>query len=473
MALSSEQQLVVDTIQLPDTSILLVDSIAGSGKTHTLVAAASRFRSALYIAYNKSAQLDAKPKFGPNTDVSTVHSMCYKPIVALGLGMPGIKSGPRKIDFFNFRSIDLPITYEDKLYVISSMDHYFASRFISIKEYITTYQIPDHIASAMTLYIQKMANKDIPCTFGFVLKYFHILLSRNIISMPSYDIIMLDEIQDSPEVTLEIFKLLQSPKKIGVGDPHQSIYGFNYAVNGFIYLRGTVDKTLRLTRSYRCSIAIATKVQTFCQTYFSPDMKFIGTDSDNTINSTLYLARTNGALIARMIELNRHNTPYNLTRKPQDIFGLLLTISSLKPGCKVFQEEFKFLLQDMEYYYAHPYLKADYISLNSYIASIHSADKSIVRACRTIAEYGGKLIFDAYKIAKAHYEAKATHHLTLSTASSAKGLEADKVVLSDDLDLSFLESETMSEEDIQSELRIRYVAISRAKKELLGADFLE
>jgi hypothetical protein len=454
--------------------MLLVDSVAGSGKTHTLVATASRFRSALYIAYNKSAQLDAKPKFGPNTDVSTVHGMCYKPIVALGLGMPGIKAGPRKIDFFNFRSIDLPISYEDKLHVISSMDHFFASRFISIKEYISTYAIPDHIASAMTIYIQKMANKDIPCTFGFVLKYFHILLSRNVISMSAYDVIMLDEIQDSPEVTLEIFKLLQSSKKIGVGDPHQSIYGFNYAVNGFIYLRDTVDKTLCLTRSYRCSTAIATKVQTFCQTYFSPDMKFIGTDSeDTTISSTLYLARTNGALIARMIELNKHNTPYNLTRKPQDIFGLLLTIVSLKPGCKIFQEEFKFLLQDMEYYYAHTHLKTTHKTLLSYIASIHAADRSIVRACRTIAEYGGKLIFDAYKIAKAHYEAKATHHLTLSTASSAKGLEADKVVLSDDLDLSFLESETMSEEDIQSELRIRYVAISRAKKELLGAEWLE
>ena len=473
MALSEEQITAVNTLQKEDTHILLISAVAGSGKTFTLTQAANSFNNNLYLAYNKSAEVDAQTKFGPGTLCKTIHGLAYTPIIKLGLSMPGIPSGPRTVDFFNYRSIDIPMSYDDKLEVIDEMNRFCMSEFTSIQQYLSTYSVAPHIGEAVTTYIQKMAKKQIPSTHSFYLKYFHILLSRGVLAMPTYDLIMLDECQDSPAVTLEIFKLLQANKKIGVGDIQQSIYSFNHCVNGFEYLQNEADHILHLTKSFRCSTEIANKVQKFCRKHLDPKLNFTGTDSkDDTIKTTLYIARTNASLIAKMLELNEHNTPYNLTRKASEIFGLLLTIISLKPGVKIYNKEFKFLLEDMDYYNAHYHLRDEYPTLLSYIASVHSADRSIAGACRLISKYGGQKIFKAFDIAKAHESANVTHSLTLSSAHAAKGMEADKVELDEDLNLDYLNSETMDYGQIVEESRLRYVAITRAKKVLLGAHWL-
>ena len=51
-------------------------------------------------------------------------------------------------------------------------------------------------------------------------------------------------------------------------------------------------------------------------------------------------------------------------------------------------------------------------------------------------------------------------------------VEADKVELDEDLNLDYLNSETMDYGQIVEESRLRYVAITRAKKVLLGAHWL-
>jgi len=445
----------------------------GSGKTFTLTQAANKFRNNLYLAYNKSAETDAATKFGPNTTCKTVHGLAYAPIIGQGLSMPGIKYGKRKIDYFNYRSIDLPITYEQKIQVIERMDLYFASKFISLTEFIQYHHVPEIIASAMKGFIKQMANKEIPCTFGFYLKYYHILLARGVITIPTYDLIMLDEIQDSSEVTLEIFKLLPAKKKIGVGDMGQSIYSFAHCVNGFQYLKDEKHHLQHLTKSFRCSAFIAKDIEKFGKKYIDPTMHFTGVEyEDETINSTMYIARTNGSLIAKMIELNKSHTEYTLTRPAKEIFGLLLTIISLKPGCKIYNQQYKYLLDDMKYYHKNTQLHKRYKSLLSYIAAEHHRDKSIKTAIKTIIKYGGNEIFKAYNIAQSHE--KGSHKVILSSGHSAKGLEADKVVVDEDFYPDFiLDPGQMTEVEIQTELNLVYVVASRARKELIGMSWLD
>jgi len=288
---------------------------------------------------------------------------------------------------------------------------------------------------------------------------------------------MLDEIQDSNATTLEIFKLITAEKKIGVGDMHQSIMGFNNCINGFMYLQDEVDETIKLTKSFRVSNEIAKKVEIFGKKFLSPNFSFVGIDyDDDTIESEMYISRTNGSLISQMIRLNNSNTPYNLSSKDrvQKIFGLLLTIIGLKPGCKVYSQEHKFLLNDMKAYYASETIRGRHKTLFSYIATQHSKDRQIKSACKAITDFGGKTIWDAYNVAKAHESAKTTHKLTLTTCHSAKGGEADKVVLDPDMFPDFLQDKgKMTESEIQQELNLVYVAVTRAKKQLLGASWLE
>ncbi len=473
--ISTEQQTVVDTILEPDINMVLVSAVAGSGKSYTLVQCASAVKgSSMYLAYNKSAQLEAKEKFDPSVEVKTVDALAYKYIIGMGLSMNGIIAGKRKIDWFGWRNIDLGLSYEEKVQVVEHMEVYFASGYVSLTEFLGVYKIEKNIGDAIILYVKKMAQKEIPCTFGFAKKYLHILLSRGVITPAKLKLLMLDECQDSSAVVLEIFKLLPAEKKIAVGDIHQTIYSFNHCTNGFLYLADQSDKLLKLSTTYRCSEEIAKKIEIFGKKYLDKDLVFRGLPiEDKTINSNMFLARTNGSLIAKMIELNEMNIPYNLTRKAKDIFGLLLTIISLKPGCKIYQPQYKFLMQDMQYFYKNPALK-ERGSLLKYIMSEHHEDKSIQTAAKTIIKYGGSAIFKAFEIAKVHEEAKVTHKTTLSSVHAAKGLESDKVILAEDLFPDYLvENEReLTEEEIDEELRLVYVAVSRARVELIGANWL-
>jgi len=189
----------------------------------------------------------------------------------------------------------------------------------------------------------------------------------------------------------------------------------------------------------------------------------------------MFIARTNGSLISKMIQLNKQGVQYNLSSKDRvdKVFGLLLTIISLKPGCKVYSPEHKFLLDDMKAYYASENIRRNHKTLFSYIASHHAKDRSIKTACKTIIDFGGKEIWSAFNIAKAHSKANTTHKLTVVTAHSSKGMEADQVTLDEDLFPDFLtEPGKMTDKQVQEELNLIYVSISRAKKELIGASWI-
>jgi len=428
----------------------------------------------LYLAYNRSAREDAEKSFGPNTECKTIDALAYKYIIRDGASMNGIRVGPRKIDWFTWRNVDIDLRYDEKLKLIETMEIYFASNFISLKTYLTETGIDKNITDGVTKYVQQMAKKEIPCTFGFAKKYLHILMSRNVVVVPEVDLVILDEIQDSPQVTLEIFKLLPAKRKLGLGDQNQSIYNFSYCVDGFQYLHDVADTQLSLTTSYRVDKEIAKDIQVFGRKYLQSSMVFEGIEyEDRTINNSMFISRTNGSLIAKMMEMNKQGIQYNLTRPAKEIFSLLLTIISLKPGCKIYHQPSKFLLQDMEEYNRSETIRTRHRTLFSYIASKHAKDKSIKTACSTIVKYGGQAIFKCFDIAKSHEAAKVKHHLTLTTAHSSKGLQSDKVIIADDMFPSFLTEEgTMSEEDMEQELKLIYVAVSRCKKELSGANWL-
>ena len=74
--LTEEQKSVVETDCEPG-EVIKVRAYAGTGKTRSLVEYAKRRprKRFLYVAFNKSAEIDAKAKFGPNVD-------CMLPILS-------------------------------------------------------------------------------------------------------------------------------------------------------------------------------------------------------------------------------------------------------------------------------------------------------------------------------------------------------------------------------------------------------
>jgi len=74
--LTEEQQRVVDT-DIGPGDLVKVRAYAGTGKTRSLVEYAKKRpgKRFLYIAFNKSAETDAKTKFAVNVDCKTVHAL--------------------------------------------------------------------------------------------------------------------------------------------------------------------------------------------------------------------------------------------------------------------------------------------------------------------------------------------------------------------------------------------------------------
>ena len=474
MTLTKEQQTIVDHVTHND-GYTLVDAVAGAGKTSLLVALSHALNptSALYLAYNKSMATEASRKFPKSVSCCTIHSLAYGPTV----GAKRLKLGT-----FTYRNIDVTIPYERRLILVDYLRQYFLSSHIHLEDFLAEERInllPRELAILNTS-IHQMEEGTLECTHDFYLKYYHILLATGHITYNTFDLIALDEAGDVNPVTLAIFRLLPSAKKILVGDSRQNIYSFNHTINCFSVMR-TEGTTFPMSQSFRVSPDIASQVQTFLHNYISPTMHFTGTPQpDTTIRSHAYIARTNTTLISKMVELNELGTPYTLTRSADDIFRLPKFLCSIKQG-GVASADLKTIQEEANTYYRSSDLQHAYKSLLSYLKEVFKDDVQVSTAIGLVLKYRAAGIYACYEEAKKHERAHTSYYL--GTAHSCKGLEYDEVYIADDLNTMVAEVQFnmtaghLSYDDLtiedQTDLNLYYVACTRAHKRLLNATQLD
>lgn len=430
----------------------------------------------LYLAYNKAIADESKSKFPSYVECKTTHSLAYTPIVKYGLDLEGHQGKPRVVGTFNHRDIKEQIEYEDKVLVIQHLEAFFLSSYPSLEKYLTTLEVSEFLSKLVTKYFSAMIENKIPCTHGFYLKMYHILLVEGHIHYDKpFDVIMLDEAGDINEVTLGIFLALPAYLKIMVGDPLQNIYSFNHTINGFIALKD-VGVTKTLTQSFRCSTAIADAIESFCQRHLDPDIVFKGTNhKDTTIRTEAIISRTNSGLIHYMIDMHNARIPFNLTREAKHIFSTLLTLMNLKEGVKIFEPSLKWLQKDVDYYFSSPSTKAKFKSCLLFIKSKYESEEPNIKiAAQTILKYKATPIYEAYKYAKACENTPHDHAITLTTAHSSKGLTYDEVTIADDFNLDDILGIPSSKrtQAQQEELRLYYVTCSRSRLKLNNTNYL-
>lgn len=458
MHLTDEQQAIVEACK--HYPLVLVEARAGTGKTHTLVAIAEALQPerAIYMAYNKAIALEASQKFPYFVDCRTVHSLAY---------MYVIDGTDRKIEFFTPSCIEEKISYTDKLTIIAVVNEFYLSDAVELS-WIDQYLDPP-ASNIAKKYIKKMQDGEIPVTFSFMLKYFHLQLLFGTITPTQLDLVMLDEAGDTSGVILEIFKLYPAKHKVMVGDPDQNIYTFAHTVNGFEKLEGEGIK-LPMTRSFRVSPRIASDVESFCRKHFSTSMQFKGTEQINTdIKSKAYISRANSSLVARGIELNKTDTVYCYTREPKEIFSLILILMNLKEDSTVYDKRYKYLPMELTTYNNSVDLRTQYNSFRSYLYGTYGQDDIALKsALNILSQYSYKELYDAYNKAKSMPKRAP---ITLTTAHSAKGLEFDEVYIEEDLNKSCEKAKMQRflDPEVLTEFRLYYVACTRARISLLNA----
>lgn len=471
---TEQQENIISCIKKDnEPKLILVSSIAGSGKTFLLTEIAKEVEhsNGLYLAYNKSIATESKMKFPNTVNCLTTHSLAYRAVITPNKGKYKLTSS------FTYRDIKEKIRYEDKCFIADLLREFCLSKYTYFPDFAEKMKVTDNIAAICIKYLNYMQEGEIDITHEFYLKLFHVLLDLGKIEYDNFDFIMLDEAGDLNEVTLEIFKLLPSNLKIAVGDPHQNIYSFNHTINCFEELEED-GSLFSMSQSFRVNEDIAARIENFCRYQVNPDMEFRGVPTDSIITTRAVISRTNISLIKKMIALNEERTPYGLVRKASEIFKIPLMLCSLKYQGYVTDPKYKYLQGLVDEWYEDQSLKQKYKTPLSYITASEEEDLQLKQAVNLIAQYGKSLIFETYREAAKHESVR--HNLILTTSHSSKGLEFDEVVIDNDLNDAMMKAVnqvlsgeiTIYHKEYKDIVNLCYVAVSRAKKSLINANFL-
>jgi superfamily I DNA/RNA helicase len=467
MNITTQQKEILSSVQ--KYSSIKINAFAGTGKTSTLklIANDNLNKRILYLAFNSAIKNEASGIFPSNTTISTTHGLAYQAIKN--------NTNINLSTLTNYRAIDLSkkfkITYTKAVTTLKIFEAFCNSSKLEISK-------DDLEHKTAQFMFDSMINGNMQATHSFYLKYYFILLSEKKITQYKYDIVMLDEAQDTNDVTLGIFDALDVGTKIFVGDQHQQIYSFRGSKNALDKI--TCDKELYLSCSFRFNQGIASYANTLLENFKNETVKIDTLDTiDDEIISHGCISRTNATLIATIAQRIDKREPFVTIREPNEIFNLT---------CEVYYA----LNNQAEDIKRHRFLKdfSDEEDMLDYAKEVD--DYELRTAIKVVKEYKEK-IFDFKDIAQKFYKAwqnrqrngfekRIEEILFLTTAHTAKGLEWDEVTICDDfsdfseimvdLDCDTLkdyqeQKEFLTNQELIDEFNLFYVAITRAKKRII------
>lgn len=437
---------------IENNGIMLVEACAGSGKTFMARQYIDHLqpKSGIYTAFNKAIVEEGVQRFkGTAMSCKTFHALAY-----------GYVRPKQKIESLSYLTIKEPLNYGEKRYIINAIESFFVSASTDMYEFFEKH-FYNHEQSEMMInmaakYVDLMVQEQISPTFNYMLKFLHLALASGDTEI-NVDLVILDEINDVTAVSLEIFKLINAPKKIGLGETHQAIYKFLNLVNGFEELADEAV-SMRFTQSYRCSEQIALRIQKAMRCVLDPNFTFVGTDEPVKNGKHLYCTNTNSAIVDNIYKRLKEGKGFKLLRNISEIFAPALAVMTASQGKKPYQQKYAYLVDTFEEF-------KDQSKHKTYFAYLQAVvnDEEINNAVNLLLNFKNKgvSLFTIYQQAK---EAEVDETYTISTVYTSKGLEYETVYICEDLNEFFMKAVggTGDEEADITAMRCYYVACSRA-----------
>lgn len=492
MSLTAEQTAVVTA----DDPLLKVNAVAGSGKTTTLLAFAARRPKSqiLYLAYNRSVADEVKTKAQAqglnNLHIHTIHGLAYRYANGKTYQLEGDMSELRLLEHYvpasdrdTERGMLLAWTLKDLInYYLNSELVPLDADLLAFYEAATvpTEQVRklletrgEELLSLVREILADMKNRRIPALHDFYLKMFQ--FAR--VKLP-YDIILVDEAQDTSGVMLTIVQRQEHAQRVFVGDSFQQIYAFRHAVNSLDRVSG---RSLHLSQTFRFGDGLAKHIAQRVNEGYAllgqqPGFVMRGTDHDTRFGTRAaenqyplaVIARSNLALFEavlshlftgeRSLQFEGGYGAYSFMNAR--VAGLLYLLDGKKdkisdPLIRKFQT-----LQEAEGY----------------------AEDTQNNALRTLIDlvkrYGTKL-YDFDKLIKARLVEKEKADILFTTTHRAKGQEYDTVEMVEDdfttrsqlANLLASEADTLNPVKLREEINVWYVASTRARHSVRLAAF--
>lgn len=467
---------------------LLGNAYAGTGKTSTSVMMAeSTNRSGVYVAFNKSIAVDAASKFPANVSCSTAHSLAYRSIIRQGFSndkMGAKVNGGVLAQLMNIGGMTLAkkdgstavlgpravgtLVADTILNWQRSAARMIAHVHIPRNSGVLT-QLDDDSHDKLETFVFRAANmawekmRD-PNNTAWPLGHDGYLklwaMDRPQLAAPGTDafsgFVMLDEAQDTNGVLLQVMRD-QECQVIAVGDRHQQIYGWRGAINAMTALRGEGVNEARLTTSWRFGESVAgyatSLLELLGETHplqgnpANTDTVFLDDDAESPRPDCI-LARTNARLIQTLF------AEIEAGRRPFIVGGTAELLTYIRGAERLMQD------QSVD-------TPMDFFGFKNWAEVVAASEEpegaELRRWVNLIDGYGAERLRNTLSTLP---RSERDADIIISTGHKAKGREWDNVVLADDFLRGAEASENDTPIDFSDELRLYYVAATRARKTL-------
>jgi len=471
--LTKEQENIINSKE----DKIKISALAGSAKSSTLYYYAKErpFNKILYLVYNKAMKDEAEKSFGKlrHVDVKTLHGLAfgyvgkfYRDKLTFNYGVVDIIKD-LNLNWNNDMELAVKINEMLKQYMLSDVE-----TFNDLELYVDDDMRGQIISLSEKLWsLMKSYKSKIKITHDFYLKLFQ--LEKKDLGH-KYDIILLDEAQDSSNMMFDIITNSNVKGVVVVGDAFQSLYSWRNAVNIMPMFNA---KEYFLTTSFRVSQNIAHIANLI-----------VSDISDNNIQMKGFNTKQ---IIVDKIDKSK---PYVcLCRTNAYIFSEVAEALSFNRNKKLFFEggyqSYNFNnLVDCYYFSMGKSTKNKTLSkFNNYYEMEEYADKTVdlelLALIKMVKKYGSRIIDIVDGIKHNSVAKKEVADILFSTVHRCKGMTYPMpVYISEDhFDIEkeymnkFIEQDTNKKvnNNLFEEMCILYVAITRCSGEIELSDLVK
>lgn len=473
---SKYQQAIFDEIDR-DESNLIVEAVAGSGKSTTIMEAISRMKGfVLTVAFNKAIATELQKKLterGLRTArASTIHSLAYGAVT---------RTLKAQVDDRKGRQLVAEV-YGDNSYD-SRVERGMIERLASLCKVTLTEPTAENLAALVDHYGLDVDDEMIDGgeVFECVPHVLRLAKERTAtvdfddmvwlaveldLPLPKHDWVLVDEAQDLNAVQREV--VMRATDRAGhvvaVGDSRQAIYGFAGADTASIQtLTGKLGaKTMPLSICYRCPkshLELARSIVPQIEARpGAPEGEIIDTTADEAAramrDNDLVICRMNAPLASLAMKLIRSGRKCSI--KGRDIgSGLVSLMDRWMRGTSLTEGVGR--LMD---YLDRESAKLERAGKERQLESLRDRVDTILAlsdGCHSVA--------DARARVEGIFTDNPTAGVMLSSVHRAKGLEAERVMIYKP-ELLDWNRRSSAEWEIQQGLNLKYVALTRSKSEL-------
>lgn len=467
---TDEQSAIINEAVSSSDSIL-VSALAGAAKTTTLTLIAKALPKVpiLSLAFNKRIAEEMKTRLPENTLSKTINSVGHS-IWSNAIGKRRLIVNAKKsyellrMKVDDLRGADKSDAYDkfsDTLRAISSakMSGYIPDgMFPNIKRLITTQDFFDSLDEEVRYdLVDEVLLTSIKQAYDGTIDFDDQVYMSTLFGgqFPSFPLVLIDEAQDLSLMNHEFLSKLVTKRIIAVGDRNQSVYAFRGAATNSMDLlkQRFAMKEMELSISFRCPIEVVKLAQKRAPRMQWPEWAKPGTirspsewSAHDIPENAAIVCRNNAPLFScalRLLSLGRGVRLVGTDLGPQ----LIKTLKRLGPET-LSREEVLVAITKWE---------ADRLRKGRSAAS--TSDKA--DCLRVFAGFGENL---SAAIAYAEHLFAAGGSISLMSIHKAKGLEFDSVYFLDPWRIP--SKYAQSENELEQERNLNYVAVTRAKSEL-------